>query len=66
MFLVFLENKVLSTEGPDQLGREFRDMQTLGNALRIPEGHRYAVFLTAMGQFYHNGRPFEMACSFVP
>ena len=48
-FLLFIENKVWSTEGVDQLAREYRDMSRLGDALRVPNDRRVAVFLTPAG-----------------
>lgn len=48
-FLLYIENKVWSTEGIDQLAREYRDMCRVGQALRVPESKRVAVFLTPAG-----------------
>jgi hypothetical protein len=48
-FLLFIENKVWSTEGIDQLAREYRDMCRRGDSLRVPVGRRIAIFLTPAG-----------------
>lgn len=48
-FLIYVENKVWSTEGIDQLAREYRDMSRLGGSLRVPDDRRVAVFLTPSG-----------------
>jgi hypothetical protein len=45
-FLIYLENKICAPEGPNQIDREFRDMRSVGSALRIPEERQFAVFLT--------------------
>jgi hypothetical protein len=49
-FLIFLENKVYAAEGTNQVDREFRDLRRLGEALRIPESHQRAIFLTPDGR----------------
>ena len=48
-FLIYLENKILSPEGIDQVDREFRDMQRLGSTLGINENRQFAIFLTPDG-----------------
>lgn len=50
-FIVYIENKVWAEEGPDQLGREYRDMSSLADGLAIPHERRYAVFLTPEGRY---------------
>lgn len=49
-FLIYLENKIVADEGPEQLSREFRDMQRLGATLRVPPDRRFALFLTPQGR----------------
>ena len=49
-FIIYVENKVLAAEGPDQVDREFRDLRRLGAALSVPRRHQYAVFLTPDGR----------------
>lgn len=49
LFLVYVENKVLANEGFEQLAREYRDMNRLGESLSVPEHNRFAVFLTPAG-----------------
>ena len=49
-FLIFLENKILAAEGPDQIDREYRDMRRLGAALRVPKERQLALFLTPTGR----------------
>ena len=56
-FLVYLENKVFAPEGPDQVDREFRDMCRLASSLRVPEGRRFAIFLTPDGRRPLSGDP---------
>ena len=48
-FLLYVENKILSPEGPDQLNREHRDLLRLADALRIPLPGIHGVFLTPTG-----------------
>jgi hypothetical protein len=54
-FLIYLENKVLAQESPEQIDREFRDMCRIGSSLRVPEGRRYAIFLTLDGRHPTSG-----------
>lgn len=49
-FLVYVENKVLSAEGPHQAERESRDMRRTGSAMGVPEGRQIPVFLTPEGR----------------
>ncbi len=49
-FLIYIENKVDSSEGIDQCARELRDMHQLGDRLNIPHTRRYAIFLTPDGR----------------
>jgi len=49
-FLIYIENKVDSSEGIDQCARELRDMHQLGDRLNIPHARRYAIFLTPDGR----------------
>jgi hypothetical protein len=48
-FLLYVENKILSPEGPDQLNREHRDLLRLADALRTPPSGTYGIFLTPAG-----------------
>ena len=54
-FLLFIENKILSPEGPDQLNREHRDLLRLAVALRIPLPGIHGVFLTPTGVLPRTG-----------
>ncbi len=56
-FIVFIENKIDSEEGTEQLAREFRDMRRLGSRLRIPHERQFAVFLTPDGREPVTGDP---------
>ena len=56
-FLVYIENKTLSPEGDDQVDREYRDLQRLGDSLRIPNENRYPIFLTPSGRSPISGNP---------
>lgn len=49
-FLLYIENKVLSSEGDDQTHREFRDMRRIGVALGIPEERQFPIFMTPAGR----------------
>jgi hypothetical protein len=49
-FLIYLENKVLASEGYDQLNRELRDMRRLGRSLQVPRARQFAIFLTPDGR----------------
>ena len=49
-FLIYLENKILAQEGPNQIDREFRDMRRVGSTLRIPQERQFAIFLTPDGR----------------
>ncbi len=49
-FLVYVENKVYAPEGPQQVDREYRDMQRHGAALGVPPARQYAIFLTPYGR----------------
>lgn len=49
-FLMYIENKVWSPEGRDQLGREHWDMRRVGHALHVPPDRQVGVFLTPAGQ----------------
>jgi hypothetical protein len=55
--LVYIENKVLAPEGPDQLARELRDMHRIGQSLGIPEDRRFAIYLTPRGRQPTTGDP---------
>lgn len=48
-FLVYIENKVDSPEGPNQCDRELRDMHMFGDRKNVPLHKRYAIFLTPHG-----------------
>lgn len=54
-FVLYLEHKVSATEGTDQLNREHRDLHLFGNALKVPSGNRFAVFLTPDGRWPVSG-----------
>jgi hypothetical protein len=49
-FVIYLENKILASEGLDQLNRELRDMRRVGRSLRVPRARQFAVFLTPEGR----------------
>jgi hypothetical protein len=49
-FLIYIENKVFAGEGPNQIDREYRDLQSVGRSLNIPEQRRFAVFLSPDGR----------------
>lgn len=49
-FLLYIENKVLSSEGDDQTPREFRDMRQAGIILGVPEDRQFAIYLTPDGR----------------
>jgi len=49
-FLVYVENKVYAPEGPQQVDREYRDMERYGAALGVPPARQYAIFLTPYGR----------------
>ena len=54
-FVIYLENKVYAGEGPAQVEREFGDMNRWGEALRVPEGRRFGIFLTPEGREPRSG-----------
>ena len=56
-FVIYIENKVLAAEGPDQADRELRDLRRLGAALSVPRRRQYAVFLTPQGRRPTSGDP---------
>ncbi len=56
-FIVFIENKIDSEEGIEQLAREFRDMRRLSSRLRILHERQFAVFLTPDGREPVTGDP---------
>jgi hypothetical protein len=45
-FVIHIENKIMSAEGPDQTGREWRDLQERARQLHVPRKNRHALFLT--------------------
>jgi hypothetical protein len=49
-FAVYVEHKVTAAEGPEQLNREYRDLQRLGNEQEIHPDLRIAIFLTPEGR----------------
>ncbi len=49
-FLIFVENKIWSSEGDSQIDREFRDMRRVGRAISVPPDRQFAVFLTPFGR----------------
>ena len=52
-FLIYVENKVVSAEGPCQLDHEYRDLHRLAVDLDIPRGNCYGLFLTPTGRQPH-------------
>jgi hypothetical protein len=48
-FLMYIENKVWSPEGRDQLAREHRDMRRVGDSQHVPPDRQVGVFLTPAG-----------------
>lgn len=48
-FLMYVENKIWSSEGRDQLAREHRDMRRVGHSLHVPHERQVGVFLTPAG-----------------
>jgi len=48
-FLIHIENKIHSEEGPDQTVREWADLVKRANELAIPSGAMHGVFLTLNG-----------------
>jgi len=56
-FLIYIENKVLSQEGLNQVDREFRDLQRLGSTLSIRKNRQFAIFLTPDGRKPISGDP---------
>jgi len=54
-FVIYLENKVYAEEGPAQVERELGDMNRWGEALRVPEGRRFGIFLTPEGRRPRSG-----------
>lgn len=48
-FIIFIENKLNSREGPEQTQREYRDLQQQAEARGVPEEFRRAVYLTPIG-----------------
>jgi len=61
-FLIFIENKVWSPEGEEQLDREFRDLSQTGSALCVPEDRQLAVFLTPSGRMPISGEASNWTC----
>jgi len=53
--LIYVENKVLASEGDSQIDREFRDMRKMGIGLHVPVSRQYAVFLTPDGWMPSSG-----------
>ena len=56
-FLVYVENKTVSAEGVDQIGREYRDMLRVGTSVRVPPDKMYPIFLTPRGRPPKSGDP---------
>jgi hypothetical protein len=48
-FIIHIENKIWSTEGPDQTEREWRDLLRRAKQLSVPEKQVHALFLTPDG-----------------
>lgn len=48
-FIIYIENKLKSREGPEQTQREYRDLQQQAEARGIPEEFRRAIYLTPLG-----------------
>lgn len=55
-FIIYIENKLFSPEGPEQIDRELRDMARLGDDSGVPTERQFAVFLTPYGKAV-NGDP---------
>jgi hypothetical protein len=49
IFAIYIENKIWSEEGEDQSGREWRDLQRIGDRLGVPVDSRVAFYLTPNG-----------------
>ncbi len=61
-FVIFLENKVWSPEGEEQVDREFRDMGHAAWAMGVPVDRQFAVFLTPSGRRPISGEPSQWVC----
>lgn len=61
-FLVFIENKVWSPEGEEQVDREFRDLRYTGTTMGVPPDRQFAVFLTPSGRGPISGDPSRWIC----
>jgi PD-(D/E)XK nuclease superfamily len=56
-FLIHIENKIHSPEGPQQTTREARDLVRKAEALQVPNGNARGIFLTLDGRA-PSGGPF--------
>ena len=61
-FVMYVEHKVWSPEGPHQVDREWHDLQRTGDANGVPTERRYAVFLTPEGRPPGSGDPAPWLC----
>ncbi|MBN2002848.1 MAG: PD-(D/E)XK nuclease family protein [Anaerolineae bacterium] len=50
VFVLYIENKTVSPVTNNQHDREFRDMQRLGETLKVPSTAQYAIYLTPQGR----------------
>lgn len=48
-FIFYIENKVLSSEGVDQTGRELRDLKRLAKVLNVKDSNIFPIFLSPAG-----------------
>jgi hypothetical protein len=50
LFLIHIENKIWSWEGPDQTNREWSDLQRRADRLNVPAPGRHALFLSVRSE----------------
>jgi len=61
-FMIYIENKIFAGEQPNQVDREWRDLNSLAASLWVQPNNRHAVFLTLEGCKPSSGNPDHWAC----
>ncbi len=61
-FIIYIENKILSGEGKNQVDREYNDLIRAAKSLWIDSKSMYAIFLTPDGKSPTNGNPKHWIC----
>jgi len=66
VFVIYIENKIWAAEGPQQVDREWRDLQRTAAANGVPVDGRYPIFLTRDGRQPVSGEASAWLCLSYP